>query len=123
MIIAWILAAMLALGSSEDRIMGNLTAYCSDMQNCTRGESYGGYGYYTSTASYAVNGQCYRNANISLYDLSIIPNDSVLVSCILASNGNVSYTVMYSLAEDRIRIDRWSNGKQSTRIIQVSIAR
>lgn len=120
-----ILALLIALAIPHNSLMvkGEFTAYCPDVIQCGKSERYGYAGYYTSELDYATNGGCYTEANISLYDLSILPNENVMVSCILASEGNVSYTVVYSLGANLIGTDNWSNGVQSSRVIEVAHSR
>lgn len=129
MINVLVLILMLAMGHSNERIMGTLTAYCPNYANCTRGDSYGGYGHYASSNQYATNGQCYPNANISMYDLSILPNDNVLVSCLMLYDDRIVYTVNYSsMPQLPMGIDTiilYLDGRivQSSRVINVPLER
>lgn len=127
MINVLILLILLATGHSNERIMGTLTAYCPNYANCTRGDSYGGYGHYANSNQYAVNGQCYPSSNISMYDLSILPNDNVIVSCLMLYDDRIVYTVNYESPYSSMPYyDQWAMGIDTmivyfdNRIVQTS---
>lgn len=106
-----VLILLLAMGNSSERVSGTLTAYCPDYANCSRGDSYGSIGYYTDATQYAVSGECYPNANISMYDLSILPNDKVIVSCLMLYTDRIVYTVNYESPYSAMPYyDSWAMG-------------
>lgn len=127
MINVLILLILLATGHSSERIMGRLTAYCPDYENCIKGDSYGGYGYYTIPTQYAISGECYPSANISMHDLAILSNDRVIVSCIMLYDDRIVYTVNYESPYSAMPYyDQWGMGIDTmiiyfdNRIVQTS---
>lgn len=126
-----VLLLILAIGSPNSTVIrDNYGQYCDYADTCNKGDFGASWqvGHYAPTR--ATLG-CYPSANINLYTLELLPNDSVIVSCLNKYDDRIVYTVSYESNLAASGYDVWGLGidtmtlyldgrvTQSTRVITV----
>lgn len=114
--IAWMIAVIIAMGSPSSTVIRDSDPVeCEYSDQCVLRV-----GSHTYATGYTLPARadhlgCYARHNVHIRTLRLIPNDSVLTSCISYD----SYMVIYQLSPSSIGIDLFKGGYESIRTITI----